>query len=59
MLAADEIDWHLRVLHPRLEIAIARDADRKSGSLGGDRVSTLHSKFNGRPLKSPSNGWIA
>jgi len=47
MLAADGIDWHLRVLHPRLEIAIARDADRKSGSLGGDRVSTLHSKFNG------------
>lgn len=47
MLIADGIDWHLRVLHPRLDIAIARDADRKGGSLGRARVSALHSKFNG------------
>jgi hypothetical protein len=47
MLIADGIDWHLRVLHPRLEVAIARDADRRSGSLGRASVSALHSKFNG------------
>lgn len=41
------IPWRLRVLHPRLEAAIARDAARSKGRMGADRVATLHSKFTG------------
>jgi predicted kinase len=39
--------WQLRVLHPSLEVAIARDAGRAGGSLGAERVTRLHSKFTG------------
>jgi len=39
--------WKLRVLHPRLEIAISRDALRPTGRLGADRVTTLRAKFTG------------
>ena len=42
------IRWRLIVLHPRLEIAIARDSARAEGSLGAARVSALHAKFTGR-----------
>lgn len=44
---AHGIAWKLRVLHPRLEIAVARDASRSSGRLGADRVASLHAKFTG------------
>ena len=44
---ARAVAWRLRVLHPRLEIAIARDALRSSGRLGADRVASLRSKFTG------------
>jgi hypothetical protein len=33
-----------------VEIAIARDAGRESGSLGAVRVAALHSKFTGRVI---------
>ena len=39
--------WRLRVLHPRLEVAVARDALRSTGRLGADRVASLRSKFTG------------
>ena len=47
MFADAGIQWHLCVLHPRLEVAVARDAGRESGTLGAVRVEALHSKFNG------------
>jgi hypothetical protein len=50
MFAAEGIEWHLVVLHPSVEVAIRRDADRKSGSVGAQRVAALHSKFNGRAI---------
>jgi predicted kinase len=45
---AADIPWRLCVLHPRLEVAIARDAGRPRGSMGADRVASLHRKFTGR-----------
>lgn len=50
MFASAGIEWHLCVLYPRVEVAIARDAGRKSGSLGAVQVAALHSKFNGRAI---------
>ena len=50
MFSGAGIEWHLWVLHPRLEVAIARDAWRASGSLGALRVAALHSKFSGRVI---------
>ncbi len=41
------IAWELRVLMPRLEIAVARDAGRNSWHLGAGRVADLYSKFTG------------
>ncbi len=52
MFAGAQIAWHLCVLHPRVQVAIARDAGRESGSLGALRVAALHSKFNGRAIPS-------
>ena len=43
-----DIPWRLYVLHPRLEVAVARDAGRASGSLGAAQVSSLFAKFTGR-----------
>jgi predicted kinase len=50
MFAGVGIEWHLVVLHPRVEVAIARDANRELGSLGAMRVAELHSKFNGHVI---------
>lgn len=47
IFAAHGIAWQLRVLHPRLEIAVARDAGRSTGALGAARVTDLHAKFTG------------
>lgn len=44
------IRWHLCVLHPRLEVAIERDATRTSGSLGAARVESLYAKFTRRVI---------
>jgi predicted kinase len=44
---AHGIKWRLRVLHPKLEVAVARDAIRSTGRVGGDRVASLRAKFTG------------
>jgi predicted kinase len=41
------VPWRLRVLHPALEVAVARDAGRSSGALGSERVAQLRAKFTG------------
>ncbi len=41
------IAWQLRVLHPRLEVAIARDAARPDWSAGAAGVAALWRKFTG------------
>jgi hypothetical protein len=41
------IDWMLRVLHPRLEVAIERDASRLTWHVGAQRVADLRAKFSG------------
>ena len=42
-----KIDWSLRVLHPRLEIAVERDTSRLSWHVGAQRVANLRAKFSG------------
>jgi adenylate kinase family enzyme len=41
----NNITWALRVLHPRLEVAIKRDHLRTEWHAGEERVRTLHAKF--------------
>jgi predicted kinase len=41
------VAWALRVLHPAVDVAIARDAARATWHVGADRVSLLHAKFTG------------
>jgi predicted kinase len=41
---------HLCVLHPRLEVAVARDAGRGRGSLGAAMVASLFAKFTGHVI---------
>ncbi len=42
------IEWMLVILHPRLEVAIARDAQRPGWIAGPQRVKELRAKFTGR-----------
>jgi hypothetical protein len=42
-----EVRWTLRILHPSLEVAIARDAQRPGWRAGSERVTSLHAKFSG------------
>ena len=42
-----DLPWSLRVLHPRLEVAIDRDSSRSTWHLGADRVASLRAKFTG------------
>jgi hypothetical protein len=44
---SQKIDWLLCVLHPRLEIAIQRDAGRSTWHVGARRVAELRAKFSG------------
>ncbi|HTS87275.1 MAG TPA: AAA family ATPase [Gemmatimonadales bacterium] len=39
------VPWAIRILHPRLDVAIARDAARAGWHAGPARVSLLHAKF--------------
>jgi adenylate kinase family enzyme len=48
------ITWILRILHPSLEVAIARDAGRDK-PLGAQRVADLHAKFTGKVFP---RGWF-
>ncbi|HEX3528580.1 MAG TPA: AAA family ATPase [Thermoanaerobaculia bacterium] len=41
------IIWQMRILHPPLAVAVARDAGRLRGSLGAERVAELHAKLTG------------
>ena len=42
------VPWAIRVLHPSIEVAIARDAARSSRPLGPARVASLRAKFTAR-----------
>jgi predicted kinase len=54
LFAEAGIAWWLCVLHPRLEVSVARDAGRTSGSLGAARVAELFAKFTGRTIPPSS-----
>ena len=43
---AHAIEWSIRVLHPRLEVAVARDASRTCWSVGEKGVKELREEFN-------------
>ncbi len=45
--ARNHIAWRLRVLHPKLEVSIARDSSRGGWNAGPDRVASLYAKFTG------------
>ncbi len=45
---AHAIPWCVRVLHPRLEVAIARDSQRAGWVAGPERVRQLRAKFSGK-----------
>jgi hypothetical protein len=45
--AAHGIPWAIRVLHPRLEVAVARDARRRVWTVGAQRVAALRAKLTG------------
>lgn len=46
MFEAHKIEWSIRVLHPRLEVAVARDSSRACWSVGEKSVKELRDKFN-------------
>jgi predicted kinase len=45
LFQANGVNWALRVLHPQLDIAIARDRARAVRPIGADRVADLRAKF--------------
>jgi predicted kinase len=52
LFAPDQITWALRVLHPRLEVAIRRDAAREGWRAGPEGVESLWRKFTGHRFGS-------
>jgi gluconate kinase len=50
-----EIQWSVRVLQPRLDVAIARDARRECWRVGPERVASLRAKFTGSVFPE---GWF-
>ena len=46
MFEEHSIVWDIRVLHPRLEVAVARDANRNCWTIGKKGVIELRRKFN-------------
>jgi len=42
------LDWQIRVLHPRLDVAVGRDEMREGWKAGADEVTTLWRKFSGQ-----------
>jgi hypothetical protein len=46
LFEAHGIEWSIRVLHPRLEVAIARDANRACWTVGEKGVKELWDKFD-------------
>jgi predicted kinase len=51
-LEARRVSWAIRVLHPSLDVAVARDAARSSKPLGRERIAALRDKFSGRTFPS-------
>ncbi len=49
-LEREQLRWSIRVLHPRLEVAVARDAERPDWSAGAAGVESLWRKFTGERL---------
>jgi chloramphenicol 3-O-phosphotransferase len=47
-LASRGVTWAVRVLHPSLDVAVARDACRSRRPLGRERIAALRGKFTGR-----------
>lgn len=45
--ARNHIAWRLCVLHPRVEVSMARDSSRGGWNAGPERVASLHAKFTG------------
>ncbi len=43
----NHIAWRICVLHPKVEVASARDSERASWHVGPERVASLHAKFTG------------
>jgi shikimate kinase len=50
LFLAANLDWELRVLHPRLEVAIQRDAARPGWKAGAAGVEELWCRFSGEIL---------
>lgn len=48
--AAHGVAWAIRVLHPRLEVAVARDAHRRAWTVGAQSVAELREKFTGAEI---------
>lgn len=46
LFQAHGVEWSIRVLHPRLEVAVARDSSRACWSVGAKGVAELQEKFN-------------
>jgi hypothetical protein len=51
LFAASGLEWELRVLHPRLEVAIQRDAGRPGWKAGAEGVEELWLKFSGEIVR--------
>ncbi len=47
LLEGEGLEWTIRVLHPRLEVVVARDAQRADWSAGAAGVASLWRKFTG------------
>ena len=52
MFELHSLDWSIRVLHPRIDVAVARDASRTCWSVGEKAVKELRDKFNKGVLSS-------
>jgi hypothetical protein len=50
LFAAAGIPWEIRVLHPRLDVAVQRDATRLGWTAGAAGVEELWRKFSGQLL---------
>jgi predicted kinase len=51
-LENEGIPWMIRVLHPSLEVAIARDAARPGWHAGSERIASLRAKYTGTVFPS-------
>lgn len=45
LFETNRIPFEIRILHPRLEVAIGRDSERKCWNVGPERVKQLRQKY--------------